>query len=688
MVYLKGTATFGRPIIDATVRIYDLDGRKLSEEFHATSENGAFMVGMHSTLMRPLPDEYKIVVSGGTLGGEPFHDQLVRIIHDFDESLWYHVNEVTSLVSAIAERQPEILISRAEEQVKEFLAVPNGFDLISNAMYSTTMYSSHDFSHQSRDAGGLETFIDFLLDEKESGISNHTFHATPLQVVVVDDILIFVATSLGKAVVAEAGKMAFGWAMHNIFHMKTSDETDREEIMGQLDSVSKQITTIDHKITSLTHKVEELKADMLKELNQLEWDLFSKDVDDAISSINNKHMLLQGYAENIESLIDDEEKYDAAVESLEALKYQIKDLNTGIPQDLEILNNRLISSDSSRGMLELWGESVKRRYLSGGSYQDIEDFFMKMVMIEMKGYTLLIEAYNADGDTTGARLWYNHMKETITAQLDQFLSTVEKFVVSVAVSAYFYNDYVVFSKEAIPLSNLLQYEFPNMETTTWFSFMTDYHEGISGYEDFLYETGGGLRIFERADQLADKMLESMTSTPSYGAFTAKILYLKEIPKGWGTPIRTSTAGFAEIEAGLPLTFKNYDTGITYSATGTLHSYSTSVWNDGEFPVTPNLEFYILRYDFGSLPIGHYLLTSPTGYVTSKGEWMISDYWHSWGILYSTMASEDPVYGDPLNWTPSKGLQIRADRDGYPYAYWGGHRGEYTQQWWHDMMPIQ
>ena len=163
---LKGVVFLDNDISNATVSIYDLWGSLLHVEQNATAEDGSF------TITCPLPESFKIVVTGGSLGGESFSHEVVRIIPHFYEWDEYKVNAITTLMARYQDRHPEMSYSQVTEAVEKFLSIPDDVD-ISDVIYSTEWFSYH-FSHylfmkEAEANGGMVYFIDQLLNEMDEG---------------------------------------------------------------------------------------------------------------------------------------------------------------------------------------------------------------------------------------------------------------------------------------------------------------------------------------------------------------------------------------------------------------------------------------------------------------------------------------------------------------------------------------
>jgi hypothetical protein len=90
---LRGVVFLDNYISNATVSLYDLSGVLFHAEQNATAVDGSFSITC------PLPESFKIVITGGRLEGELFSHEVVRIIAHFYEWDYYKVNGITTLIA-------------------------------------------------------------------------------------------------------------------------------------------------------------------------------------------------------------------------------------------------------------------------------------------------------------------------------------------------------------------------------------------------------------------------------------------------------------------------------------------------------------------------------------------------------------------------------------------------------------
>jgi len=518
---ISGDLGVFNPLAGATISIYTLDGDKIIEGKEASSSSGSFMISVESSILNPFPSEFRIVTSGGELYGDPFEDNLTRIVQGFDESKLYHVNEITTLIAAFMDQHPDVEYFEAEETVKTFLGVPSDYDLVKYAEFDTVVYSPSDFYFQSYAPGGLTNLINQLLNEMDSGVEQHVFSTENLYALPRPNGGASIATNLAFKSVAEGllhgaiegagmmiGEEVMGFVLHDLFGIKDATESALDEIKESLHEQSKMLKEIQSQINDLKNEVKFYADQIQVELEQLEFTLLSKPADIAAKNIEVRHNLLTGYSNtNITELKQSEVKYNDFTHEMNKLIDEITSTDAGVWNDLNVIEENLKSSPGTTGMLELWSKAVytgkeknvkkaELPSLTPEIYDTLWSFYNKYLTAQLQGYTLLVEAYNARSDFTGAQIAMEEMNSTITEQVLQLRPLIEQHLLRL-------NDPI----------DLQRKEFPVMEIGVWYEFI--------GWENVP-------SLFHTLDQDITWILGSMKYPPRYNSFTARVLLYPKI----------------------------------------------------------------------------------------------------------------------------------------------------------------
>ncbi|MCW3975537.1 MAG: hypothetical protein NWE86_04770 [Candidatus Bathyarchaeota archaeon] len=657
--HVSGFVHLDEPIVGAAVSVYDLDGVKVFEKEDVTHTTGSFVIKIGWGIGKwgsYIPDNFTIVASGGTIDNEPFNGTIVRAVHNYSEIRYYHLNAITTLIKEYLDKHPEMTYVEAQEAVKDFLGVPDLIDMdlvVDSAVYYHGIFDHEYFMFKAEEHGDFDTFIDALLEGIDRG-DQQVFVAaggiggpTDSRAILGDykDL----AVALGKGVADKfggpIGGAVAGWVLSDIFGVKSAEQKDLDEIKQRLEEQNRQLKEIRAQIDALKDQVRLLEEELKASLRELGFTFMSKEADTAVDNIKIRHDLLIGYSdpEYIESLKQNEAQYNDIMHQINNLVDQITSTDAGTWHDLNTIHENLISTGGTWGMLDLWKKATINNInkthqptelagLTDQVYEESWAFYNRYLMAQLQGYTLLMEAYHARNDIQGAKTVIKHMNETITEQVLQFRPLLEQEIL------YLNKDCK--SDKYCPINNILHYrEFPFMEVSKWYQ-----------YKGWSYTSK-----FETLDQDINLILGSMKNPPRYEFFTARVL-LNPLSVDESVARKCKNYPFPhDFENGLPLTFRNVDTGTEYTVKGTENK----------------MNLRILRYDF-QVPAGFYVLVKPLDVVELP---MPPDGHNGWAAGMPGWNETSKKY-DAISeqWKMSLGIyedrpwiEVRSDTA----TYWGG-----------------
>ena len=171
---LKGWVSFGTPVTRASLSIYSTSGKLLFQSGEpVTSKYGSFMVGVEVK----LPRNFRVVCTPSADDKVLSGIKLLADVEDFNPHVdEIHINIVTTIVGRYLDRNKDMTLKEAKESVRDFLEIPEYVD-IGSGLYNNDDYFSHQvFLIEASQKGGIETFIDRLVDEmEEPGNTTHPF---------------------------------------------------------------------------------------------------------------------------------------------------------------------------------------------------------------------------------------------------------------------------------------------------------------------------------------------------------------------------------------------------------------------------------------------------------------------------------------------------------------------------------
>jgi hypothetical protein len=169
--WLRIMAFTDAPVVGADVRVY-LHGsqpRPSIEMPAATNNQGVVPVAVKNSLFQSRA-RARITISGGTTNGQPFLGHLsADVVLDDPAHQVVVLNPVTTLVSVLLDKRPNLKLDRAQARVRSFLGLPAGYGL-GLALRESPGYGSPFFSPavlmaHAEAAGGLSSLQALLLQE-------------------------------------------------------------------------------------------------------------------------------------------------------------------------------------------------------------------------------------------------------------------------------------------------------------------------------------------------------------------------------------------------------------------------------------------------------------------------------------------------------------------------------------------
>jgi len=427
---LKGKVFLDQPIVAATVYIYDKYGMLLYSATFSTDENGSFSV------TEPLPETFLVVVREGLKNGEPFDYEVKRYIYNFNEEYLYKLNAITTLMTEYHDRHPNLSFAEVGEVVAKHLSLPETED-INDIIYCSewhcNSFSHYEFMKAAQAAGGFTEFIEQSCSEMDlfgSPILPPGFYTVPMPVYSSADSSIsssLFSKSMGEllgGVAYGVGKEAGGLLLNLVFQGLGTDSRfgDLENSLNEIENNLEQIQE------SLDTLIDNLEIDT----NELETQIVSQNVSDAINSIEDKFDTLLLYSNNPKSLTKASvENFAENILGAWDISKEVANINTGIIPNI----------GNNKGLLDLWTDFFlfQGRVDDGmlmGYYLTLEQYFSELLFHQFKGVNLVVEALDYDhqyepGDRSlGAQFIEDFFHEKLKEQTDNFMKNVTRLVVN------------------------------------------------------------------------------------------------------------------------------------------------------------------------------------------------------------------------------------------------------------------
>ncbi|HSH88726.1 MAG TPA: hypothetical protein VK996_02015 [Ramlibacter sp.] len=157
---LDGYVGESTPLTGATVVVRNTTGSVVATG--TTNEYGALIV-----MLDTLPDSFKVIVTGGTMSGQPFTGTLKAEMENYttvEHDVSINVTPVTTLVAAYHERYPGLSLNEAMAHVKVLLGMPETMDIDADDQSTIEYFDSASFYAAAAAGGGVDAFVQTLLD--------------------------------------------------------------------------------------------------------------------------------------------------------------------------------------------------------------------------------------------------------------------------------------------------------------------------------------------------------------------------------------------------------------------------------------------------------------------------------------------------------------------------------------------
>jgi hypothetical protein len=240
------------PVADADIVVSDPDGKVVFEKDHATNDRG-----FYPAEIVPIPKSFRVTVLADGM-------KLSSDVNDYIPGHGVYVNPVTTMVSRLLDRRPELSLGRAQAIVRTFLGMPAntslGAAMRQGPNYVSPVFSESDFINQAKAHGGFDSYLESLVtDAIAHPNETHLFHPTGLgSTGIGSDIAIAVAKELGSSALSWAEGYGMGWVAEAAGITEPgATKQDIEKLQNQLDDLQSSVDDLSNQLTQSTQAIEQ-----------------------------------------------------------------------------------------------------------------------------------------------------------------------------------------------------------------------------------------------------------------------------------------------------------------------------------------------------------------------------------------------------------------------------------------------
>ncbi|MBF0550534.1 MAG: hypothetical protein HQK60_08360 [Deltaproteobacteria bacterium] len=400
-----GWVLLDKPVSGATVSICDTKNGIIYGNIAVTASNGAYYVEN-----KYLPDEFRIVVTGGTYNGQPFSGKIIREVHSFDSEYFYKVNDITTLLAAYRDRHPEKTYAQAQQVITSFLKVPGAFtidEVIDFCDYYKQVYDPDEFVQAMiKQMGGVKfnEFIDLLVDEIDEG-AYYPFRSTSRGAI---------GVIIGKII----GGIFEGLELvGQIF-----DIMDQQGQAAKIDAILQQLDEVQGQLKQISASLDQMR----QRIDTAVWIGVIQRVQNAKDRIETDYNTLRKYVIVYKTPGSEAGRKKWLADNTASI---IKDY----PLLLTAIHNTVVGALGVQPALSEWGQLCSSSLKAGkdARYQDIQDMFSQLSLLQAQGLQLLCNAFKHDNNVAMRDATIQEYKnDRQPKQITKFMTPVENFVFS------------------------------------------------------------------------------------------------------------------------------------------------------------------------------------------------------------------------------------------------------------------
>lgn len=453
LAYVNGVATLDRPIVGATIGLYDENGDLFYEEAEATYKTGGFLIGV-----RELPNAFTIRTTGGTYGdgGDDFTGTLALHVDehlvaatasdDPAENLgtcsrpkfaYYHLNPVTTLLSLYREKHPELSENDSLSQIIDFFDLHESTDINTDLHFYQEDFNPSAFMLEAGGHHNFDSHMQQLLVDIDTLESQRTLSGSGEALKIQDqasgtpdglakEILMFAVGKLFEGALSELGGEGMGWILDAIGLSDDGSDATQE----QLDELGEKLDVMSEKlddILDVTKRTQVAIQELSQQLSETTYDVLWNplNVGDTAPIMRIEMMYKSLYAltlvdpgdsdldEKIQAVITDEHAFGDVKQTIGFYKRALASIH----------NAQTNEGSLSGGLMEILGKATIADSLTTSQYDTLENQYLAMASVQIQGLNLLLELehYRDGGD---AQSYVDTYTANMKAQADIFLGRV------------------------------------------------------------------------------------------------------------------------------------------------------------------------------------------------------------------------------------------------------------------------
>ena len=228
------------------------DGKVVFEKDHVTNARG-----FYAAEIDPVPKSFRVTVISDAM-------RLSTDVHDYEPVHGVvYVNPVTTMVSRLLDRRPELSLVKAQAIVRRVLGMPAntslGAAMRQGPYYRSAVFAESKFIKRANAYGGFDSFLESLVtraiahpNETELFRVQSSPPANPVAGIAGD-----IAIELGKGALSWLGGKGVGWAASaaGLFEPDAT-AADIKQMQAQLEDLQSSVDALSDQLSRSTAEIE------------------------------------------------------------------------------------------------------------------------------------------------------------------------------------------------------------------------------------------------------------------------------------------------------------------------------------------------------------------------------------------------------------------------------------------------
>jgi hypothetical protein len=387
------------PIAGADIAVYDVKGKRIFERKDATNDRGVY-----TAIVARLPKDFRVTAASD---GSRLQDAALRTAGRFtltadvrnygsDFDIVY-INPVTTLAADVADKVSGHDLTRAQNLVRHYLALPPnaslGAAMRQGPYYRSPYFSETVFLAQAAQHGGVDRFLNDLTPQalRPSSPSRRFSDGRKSPVLVAK----FIGTNLAAGAISWLGGQGIGWAL------SSGQKPEPGATKKDIEQLQEKLADLQSSVDNLSSQLRTLSDDLMAELTTINYTQYVVPALTLSARVDGVEGNVAYYADECPPIPDDADgsslqskpKVDCPAE----LEWTMRQLNESeIHSSFEVFASYMQPNGAagSMGMVRLYSRSLaaKVRFYRPADSTKMQQMFDYWYSVQIQSANLRVES--------------------------------------------------------------------------------------------------------------------------------------------------------------------------------------------------------------------------------------------------------------------------------------------------------